>query len=407
MKEKIITIFITVLTLLSFFSCEKSIKHKKTLKIVIIGDGISNSCEHRPYNINAAQGKAILKGAEIYYKNNPFLKNHNIELQKIGDCGDAGIAKQKALKIARDPSVIAVIGHGTSGTSYAAQDIYRTANIPFFLPIATSYKVCRNENGDFYRNAFRLPLNDNNGQAPALYSFIKSLNKTKICLIKDVSDDAPTYSEPLFNSIDKFISNDNTLTVYKSSYNRNELSIIDNLISSKIKGNDILIFCGYGTNANDLLKKIKEKEYLKNLIIVLTDGCLIQDLYSVGLNIYLTFPIPIFVDINNKECQSDSIKSVSKNKDISFEMNGYDALKIIDQTIKELINNNITVNRKNIINFIHTKNLYKGKCNTYSLINGENILGHYYVYKFIKDSIKMEKEYSYDQLQEIITNFKN
>lgn len=411
MRKKLKTIFIYLFLSLILFSCNSKTNSESNLKIAVIGDGISKDCNPRIYNINASQGKAVLDGAKHFYENNDFLEKNNIDLVSFGDCGDANVAKKMALKLSRDPNIIAVIGHGTSGTSYAAQDIYKSSGIPLILPIATSDKVCKDSEGRFFKNSFRLPLNDEYGQAPAIYSFINTLKKRKICLIKDISTDAPTYSEPLYNSIAKFIDNDSDFDVDKASYNRDGLSIIDNIITSKIKGNEVLIFCGYGTNANDLLKKIKEKEYLSNLTIVLTDGCQIKNLFTDDLDIYVSFPIPLMIDVfkqyNEIECEKSFNIPISKNSDNSFAMNGYDAMSILNSTIEKLIKNEIEINRKNIIKGIHKQNLFKGKCYSYSLKNGENVLGKYYIYKYVNDSIKMEKEYNYAQLQDVITNFNN
>ncbi len=255
-----------------------------------------------------------------------------------------------------------------------------------------------------FQNCFRLPLDDRVGQAPAVYATALNLECRNICLIQDVSIEAQAYSKPLYESIKKLFDNDEDLIVNKYKFNKDDY-VLGNIIHSQLRGADLLIFCGYGTNANLFLRSIDEEPSLNNLNIILTDGCKINDLYVGNLNVYISFPVNIEVedlclDSNMDGGFSEEFSSLSN----SFELHGYDAMKILESVMKGLEKEDREVSRENVLSELHKKEFLEGLCTKYALKTGENTLGNYYIYHCLTDSIVLYKKYSYSDLQLINSN---
>jgi hypothetical protein len=186
----------------------------KKFLVMVVGDGVPpvDMDTTRLWPLNRAQGEAMHKGVMTALNSSPNLENLTsiIQIEGKDDRGDPKRAAELAEKFRRNPRVLAVIGHATSGTTLHAVWKYNQAGIPIVMPIATSPEVMYHpkKNGfEKYRvqNAFRLLPSDDKGQAPAIIHLIRKLDLKKVYLISDATKGAREYSRPLRESLEPYI----------------------------------------------------------------------------------------------------------------------------------------------------------------------------------------------------------
>ncbi len=109
--------------------------HKNNIRIAVVG------------GLSSPRGEDVIKAIQLAVDNNNHKSEDNAthaEIVLYDDQNDPIKAKQIAEKIAKDPSIHAVIGHFTSATASEAGKIYKDAQIPAITGSATSDKVTSN-----------------------------------------------------------------------------------------------------------------------------------------------------------------------------------------------------------------------------------------------------------------------
>ncbi|HET9184287.1 MAG TPA: ABC transporter substrate-binding protein [Candidatus Angelobacter sp.] len=323
------------------------------------------------------------KGAEVAYIHSPVWTDLR-EIVALRGCDDEGVSvgsEMAASQIRLNPETIAVIGHATSGTTRSAAAIYASANIPVLMPIATSPNVFFDpSSGDRLQNLFRLPPSDDRAQAPAVaYTAINILKSRRIYLVRDISEDAPEYSGPLFKRIQQLIGSNKIDDI---EVNRKTPSIHEVAQNVFDQDADLVIFVGYGTTANVILSDI-QVEYSrfkrKPPPILLTDGCKIVDLNVGSLLVYVTFPVP---DSHKLPCDTEDMAIFNEQvpQPKSYELYGYDAMVILGKALNSCLRTS-SLSRECVQNALSGGSPLEGACLTYSFSAGDNSRSSIYLYR--------------------------
>jgi ABC-type branched-subunit amino acid transport system substrate-binding protein len=365
---------------------------KNTKPVVyVVGDGVppqeQTAAAERPYPLNRAQGYAMWRGVKSAFDRSPRLDRVRgmVELVGIDDLGNTDRAKKAAAKIRDDARTIAVIGHATSATTRAALPDYAAASIPLLMPIATSPEIFNRDGqgqGDRFNNCFRLPPADVPIQASAvaLITTDKSaLNAQRVALLRDIAPDAGEYSGPLYRDLLRLLG---PILIFKNELDAQRGDVRSVALGLLAQSPDVVIFCGYGSNANALLGALnfayKDVALDKRPRIVLTDGAKVKDLVVNDFREYLTFPAP---DLASYRCDTPdgaNLRALLADGPMSYEMYGYDSALLVGDAIEACRNKGIS--RQCILAELRKEQSFVGACLPYSFHNSENILSSYYVY---------------------------
>jgi ABC-type branched-subunit amino acid transport system substrate-binding protein len=370
------------------------------LIIAVVGSGVSRGDAPNPamLDLNWEQGWAMWSGAQTAYLSSAFEDLRDVvQLQPYDDDGNPETAREIAKKLRSNPRVLAIVGHATSGTTKSAAPLYAGAGIPLLMPIATSPEASINAGGSRYANCFRLPLNDRNGQAPAIAWVVENQLKSKHpVIIIDKTRDAAVYSQPLAEAVRRVLGlSDNSIEVLEERADSADLAI-----SLRSRGYDVAIFCGYGSTATSLLGAVSEvyenwnnshpqqKKPLPQFI--LTDGCMSANLRLHGVPALLTFPAPNSQHVNGKEVCDALNDTIKSDNDETYQVYGYDALMILAESLKDLRDRKDpggrTLSRRSLMLNLETKERFSSGCLSYSFKEGENLDGAYYIYECLEDA---------------------
>ena len=355
--------------------------------VMVVGDGVPpvDKDNARIWPLNRAQGEAMYKGVLAALNDSPSLKSLTsiIQIEGKDDRGDPERAAELAEELRRNPRVLAVIGHATSGTTLHAVWRYNQAGIPIIMPIATSPELMYHPKKTGleehrFRNVFRLLPSDDKGQAPAVTHLIRKLGLKKVYLINDATTGAWEYSRPLRESLEPYIRKE---VLNKLTEVQRETTDFTKLASSiQAQNADSVVFCGYATTALELLGGLDQiyagVSREKRPTIILTDGCLIPDLDAKGFNLYLTFPHVEIPDCADKR-DLEILREISNHtKRISYEVFAYDAMLILGSAIQTLRENGI-VDRKSLIDYLNSSKVFVGTAGLYEFEKGENRMAQY------------------------------
>jgi ABC-type branched-subunit amino acid transport system substrate-binding protein len=410
-----------LIALLLFGACElpkdKSPQpQEKPFLIAIIGNGVPKGEDPVPRELprDTASGLAMWNGAEAAFINSPRLNalRKIAELVPFDDGANPKISAELARRIQSNPKVLAVIGHTTSPATRAAAHIYAEAGIPLLMPIATSpYAVLPPDTEDQakrLRNSFRLAPSDDRVQGPAVAIVASQLGRHCLLLGDTSSPAISEYSAPLFKYLQMrldqlgILSRDLTM----QGNNTNILSLASTIHTPHP---DVIIFCGYGSTAAELLDALR-KEYSDadtedRPKIILTDGCKIGSrLDTTGFEVFLTFPLPPTL-VPTKQLRISKISQtpipkapstdmeflnevITKQGVDSYQMYAYDAMLMIGEAVKACSNAG-SISRDCVREHLNQLENFPGASLIYSMKAGENVLAKYYVYSNIKDPTQL------------------
>ncbi|AXL53996.1 branched chain amino acid ABC transporter substrate-binding protein (plasmid) [Paraburkholderia caffeinilytica] len=172
-----------------------------------------------------------------------------LRLDSQDDAGDPRIATQVAQKLV-DEHVVAIVGHGTSGTSIPASKIYSDAHIVQISPSATNPTYTQQG----FKTTYRVVATDAQ-QGPALAKYAATTLKLKTVAIVD---DATAYGQGLAREFEnaaqslglKIVSRDAT----------NDKAIDFRAILTKIKGEnpDAIMFGGMDATGGAFAKQARQ-----------------------------------------------------------------------------------------------------------------------------------------------------
>lgn len=384
-----------ILMLLAFCSvasCKPSTQPAEQPKLIVavVGSGIPTRepPPKRETPLNRAQGIAMWNGASAAYNDSPRARvlKEKVELFGYDDGGSPAYARQRAQLLLRDPRVLAVVGHATSGTTRQAGWLYAQGGIPFLMPIATArnaiYRPGENpETSEPLLNFLRLPPPDDRVQAPAIaYLIRKVLGLTKCCLVLDESPNAVEYAKPLYDALDSLLANEIVHHASTSSTDSMITQVADDAHDLKA---DVVVFIGYGVTADRLMGTMRRRyanvDLAKRPVVVLADGARNKVLDPSGFQVYLTFPLR---DLSEYACDAKDgpilAKSVSTPEDQSYQMFGYDAVLILADAVDHCVEEGIS--RRCVLDYVRNLGLFHGACVAYNFSAGENTIWPYYVY---------------------------
>jgi branched-chain amino acid transport system substrate-binding protein len=310
---------------------------------------------------------------------------------------DDGSLESEAEKIGReiqsDPRVLAVIGHASSGTTRSAAWLYAQAGMPVIMPIATSpyavYPPGSNINSQTrLRNCFRLPPSDDRVQAPTV-AFVaeEKLKAKRIYLLRDISEGASEYSEPLYKKLESLLGN---ISIDKQSVDRGHADFREVASNIEAQHPDLVVFCGYGSTATLILSALRhvyQDNQANKPKILLTDGSRIRDLNASDFDVYLTFPLPEISSFNNCPSEDNEIlrSVIQPQTEQSFQVYGYDAMLLIGKALEKCSDEEIS--RDCLRRGLSELPLFTGStCLQYFFAEGDNTLSDYYVFHSVSSS---------------------
>ena len=380
-------------------------------RIVVVGDGVE-STTGRVFtsSANPEQGLAIWNGVQTAFEKSPSLKAVTkavagdkplLTLQGYDDGGDAEEARAIAMELYTDPSVLAVIGHATSGTTRAAGHIYESTGIPLLVPTATSpYALCGKGPPTTcprrLSNAFRLAPRDDMIQAPALVWQIRELKLDRIYVLVEASKHADVYTRPLAEALKKLLKRPGGNHDAEGEKNGPE-DEKDNVVVRFVppgplesvakdvakKPPDAIVFVGYAKRAKEVLAELG-KAYaeagLSRPPVFLTDGCKAEDLLRHRFDVRITFPIGGEICEGENNPEAETLRSAVRNRPQSFQGQGYDAMLMIGSVIKQCLEPGVS--RACLLEKLRSQEPFVGAYDVYSLGTGENLHADYYVHRF-------------------------
>ena len=395
-------------------------------RIVVVGDGVESTTDRNFINqvdsANPEQGLAIWEGVELAFENAPSFKalkplavasgERLFALHGYDDGGNAAEAQEIATELYTDPSVLAVIGHATSGTTRAAGHIYESAGIPLLVPSATSPNALCGKGPPTtcpgrLSNAFRLAPRDDMIQAPALVWQIRELELDRIYVLVETSKDANVYTRPLAKALEGLLQppgelNDDAQEEKVSAKSNDEVqerefrvekfwskSVKPGPLDDVVKGVALeaptaVVFVGYAKRARDLLEKL-DQEYKKNPrldrpAVLLTDGCKQKGFLDHDFDVYITFPIGDEICKGETNTQAEALRAKVGDGPKSFQGQGYDAMLMLGSAIRECHEPGARISRACLLEKLRSREVFVGACDVYSLSTGENLYADYYIH---------------------------
>lgn len=280
--------------LLCFMACQQNDK----IILAVVGDETGE---------NRYLGRQLKFAANYFAKEVLVSRQGNpIETQFYNDNGNPDVARRVAMELVSDPRVVAVVGHATSATTRAAQDIYGLYNMPLIAPIATYSGLTQRLNRDGRRNAVRM-IPSNQQQAALIADLVEQLNfKTAQNLSSDeqarpavlVYYEPSEYGLDLGDRIQEALWNKGLDVRRKKKLEVNATGQLrtqparDDVRDFEDVG--IVVFAGYAYQAKDLVREIAGFD--PTIIFILTDGCKDDDFFNhfgqPAYTAYLTFVAP-------------------------------------------------------------------------------------------------------------------
>jgi ABC-type branched-subunit amino acid transport system substrate-binding protein len=398
MRSRLCFSFLRAMALLAMVLCSANCRGNHQLPIegrftiYVVGDGVPPIRKeiNRIFPLNRAQGQAMWRGAETALKTSPRLSavRHIVALKGFDDGSLAIEARNFATSLKDRKDVIAVIGHATSQTTRAAIGRYSEFGIPIIMPIATSDLVMYPEEAPGKRvvNAFRLPPSDARAQAPAVAYLVKVKNFSKVLIVQDVSEGAKGYSQTLMDAIAPLIRSSTVAIVQVNRSQRQTFS--EAAVSARSNDVQAIVFCGYGSTAQDFFYALREQykgqELSARPTLILTDGCLVADLNPEGFTSFLTFPHLGIEDVSEVAHEEDVriVKGLNASgSPPSYEPFGYDAMLILGQVMQACLGKKRLSRRCIVEELSHSAQPFFGVTGVYEFDSGENRHSRYDVFR--------------------------
>jgi ABC-type branched-subunit amino acid transport system substrate-binding protein len=143
-----------------------------------------------PADNNANFAQEMLRGvaqAQYQFNQKNGLNGRLLEIKIANDAGQPQQAKQVAVELVKDQSILGVIGHYSSDSTEAALEEYNKIDIPIISPTSTSTKL---KGKNFFRS---LPDDAAGGKKLAEYAF----NTLKLVKVVIFSNPKSPYSESM------------------------------------------------------------------------------------------------------------------------------------------------------------------------------------------------------------------
>jgi potassium-dependent mechanosensitive channel len=268
-KIYINTIFSILLSSLLLLSTSNELQAGDNLTIAVTG-AMSGK--------NAASGKSIVQGAQLYIdkvNRSGGVKGKKIELVIYDDTNNADLAETRAKEIVKDDRALAVIGHHYSSCSKRGGAVYKKHGIPAITPTSTDVKVTIDN--DWY---FRTVYNDKiQGVFLANYA-IQVLKEKRISIIhEDLA-----YGHQLANVFAEAVTKLGGEIVYSRGFvtkdkdlDNTVKSIIDELMAIEDRG---VIFLAM--HASEGVSFVRELKNAQNSNYIITPDSFASQIFTKG-----------------------------------------------------------------------------------------------------------------------------
>jgi hypothetical protein len=345
---------------------------------------------------------AMARGVWAAYKSQRFEKYSGyIEYRQYDDKGTAESAEELARAFQNNPSIIAVIGHSYSLTTQKAAPIYRAAQIPLLMPVATdptvgydtlpdSKKGQRTTDlsvGQRFDNVFRLVPNDKIAQGPTIAYLIDKLSEKSMTLV--IGD--PKVNTNYISSMRAILRDQPLLkgvpqaTIsYENCGAKGGCIVNDD--GSQPTDPELVVFIGTTDTANNFLSNVildNRSARFKNLkYLILTDGCKnadaanIENVAKLGIRVLLTFPAKHFNGTEFPDMKSLA-DTLSARDNYSYEEYGYNAVILLAAALDSAKQ---PLSRPSLIGALGRIETLSGVPTMYILMHGENVHPDYAVY---------------------------
>lgn len=317
-------------------------------------------------------------------------------------------------KLIEDPSVLAVIGHGTSTATGAAAHLYAQARIPLLMPSASSAQAAlsKSENTSYIwghheperlPNCFRLIPSDDQAQAPAMAYLVEKY--ARVTGAKRVTVITDPNAKPYASDLAEALKGRLLAIKDQLGLQLDEASQLTWDTAKRIEESnpDVLVFCGYRKRENtsstpageDLLKQLFQQykgSAKRKPKIIMSEAC--QGLERLegnpGFEIATMFPI----DVNS--CMSGYVDKIKKYNQtelgkpdipLMYELYGYDAVLVLSEAIRSCKDSG-KVSRECVLQQLDHGRTFPSACFGYSFVEGENIVSGYY--EFSSTNMKAE-----------------
>lgn len=372
-------------------SCQSQLKSPSEYFVVVVGD---TSGDYKQF------GESIFQAAKLASENLGDLPDDiKLSVRKEDDGGKNDKAIEIATKIITDPTVVAAIGHASSGNTLAAIEIYGPRNFPLLMPIATNPEITAVAEENGWSSIYRLVPTDDL-QASKVAEFINKKEEIKDAI---VFSDKTTYGDNLGKRIIKEL-NDQEIKTSSLKYVGEKSKYQE--IFDKLKPSYI-VFSGYYGAASKFVNTIRQIN--SQLPIILTDGCF-SDIFLDNLkdnintdNIYVSFIAPPWkeIEIESTKALVERLEIVDGAIDIAFAPFGYDSFILIRDAANSMYSEKNYINRKGILEYLKKNKEYTQKGSSLNLTagsyrfnkSGDNELGRTYIYKLKLDIETNRKEW--------------
>lgn len=359
--------------------------------IAVVGSGVDPSANlpNRVVPINRAQGAAMWRGVQAAWSDlGVSARFPRLRLLHDDDGGDMQEAERIALRLQEDWTILAVIGHATSGSTRSAAWHYAEVGIPLLMPISTSPNVALpppNAPSDFrLRNTFRLPLNDIEQARAVAYFSLDILAARRIVLLTDRTPNAEEYSATFANTLPSLLGVRQLVTppIQVSRLHHAMHSVALEIGS---RDPDLVLFAGYSQTANDLLSALdglyRAPDYRdkRRPQILLTDGCMDAELSVFGFDLFISFPAPVPVAPAEDR---PALAALLRSRVLpSYELFGYDSVRVLSAALDVCARG---LSRACIAQALHRPGAVAGLVTSYQFDpDGEPLYGKYYVYRAV------------------------
>lgn len=386
-------------------SFESRASHSRTVYVAVVAEGAPRaepvpgykSKAPPPYPYNRSQGRAVCRAvshAKEFSTAWTNLAQHlDVKIIHFDDDGIAEKARAIATHMQSIPDIIAVLGHSSSTTTVAAAELYAEVGIPLLMPIATSPRTGY-PGGDYsrtrLRNCFRIPASDA-FQAQAIHRYLARHRRAKrVVVLCDGDPNNQDYVRPLAEDVLRNLHPLRTSTIGGLA-EPVDLSRGDpRRLAEQVEHHrpDAIVFVGYGSTYNRFLLYLRDAYTHHNEesrpLVVLTDGCMIDDLRVDQFPTCIAFPVKPIGSISNDHEEASSFQALIEQdatlgQVYAYQATAYDAMLIL---AKALANSHQerAVTRDRVTRSIRTQRT-SGLLATYSYgADGEPTVDRYYVY---------------------------
>ena len=285
---------ILIVSALSLVACN----NEHTVYIAVVGD---ESGDNKNLGVQ-------LKHAANFFESNVIGTSGSRRIQTVfrDDKGNPELSRQIALELVANPNIVAVVGHSTSATTQAAQDVYTLYGMPLLVPIAT-YSSLTETSPRVIKNAVRL-VPSNQQQAALIAEVIDRIITPKMQITDSLGQTTSAvlvYYEPSEYGNDlgtRIVKALWTKEIYERRKKRLTTNPRNGALQTEPAREDIrdypdvriVIFAGYHNQARDLVKEIAGRN--PEIIFVLTDGSkdseFFERLGTTNYKAYVTFVAP-------------------------------------------------------------------------------------------------------------------